>query len=447
MRGTPVAPPARMTPTPINSGDTAFVLLCSALVLFMTPGLAFFYGGLVRSKNMVNTLLMSFMALAVVGVQWVVIGYSLSFAPGSPFLGGLSYFGLEGVGPEPNADLAATIPHSAFMLFQAMFAVITPALISGAIVERVKFKSWMVFLAVWSTVVYAPICHWVWAPNGWLHTMGALDFAGGTVVHISAGIAALIAAKMVGPRLGFPKLATRPHNVPFCLLGAGLLVFGWLGFNGGSALGANGLAATAFVTTFAAAAMAGLTWSCLELYKHGKVTGVGVASGIVTGLVGITPAAGYVSPLAALAIGLGAAGVSFLAVSMKSRVAVDDSLDVFGVHGMAGIFGALATGLFASASINPAGADGLLHGNPKLFFVQLAGVAVTLAWSGVFSFGILKVIDLTMGLRVDAEAEQEGLDLVENGELAYGASTGTIVEPADVERAPFVQPMLVPTEF
>ncbi|HVO29412.1 MAG TPA: ammonium transporter [bacterium] len=437
------------TPNTINSGDTAFVLLCTALVLFMTPGLAFFYGGLVRGKNMVNTLLMSFIAVAIVGVQWVLIGYSLSFAPGSFLLGSLRWFGLEGVGGDPYPDLAATIPHSAFMLFQAMFAVITPALISGAVVERVKFKSWMIFLAVWSTLVYAPICHWVWAPDGWLHNLGALDFAGGTVVHISAGIAALIAAIMVGPRLGHPKLSPRPHNVPFCLLGAGLLAFGWLGFNGGSALGANGLAATAFVTSFTAAAMAGLAWAGLEMYKHGRVTGVGVASGIVAGLVGITPAAGFVSPIAALAIGLGAAGVSFAAVQMKSRFGYDDSLDVFGVHGMAGIFGALATGVFASAAVNPAGANGLLHGNGMLVLKQLAGIGATLAWSGVFSFAILKAIDVTVGLRVEKEAEQEGLDLAENGELAYGESSGTVVTPVEEESVPVgaLKPAFAPSEF
>ena len=433
-----------MGPT-IDSGDTAFVLMSCALVLFMTPGLAFFYAGLVRSKNVLNTLLMSFVSLAAVGVLWVLMGYSLAFAPNdgalAPFIGSLSWFGLKGVGAEPNADLAATIPHSAFMLFQGMFAVITPALISGAVVERMKFRSWMVFLVAWSLLVYAPVAHWVWAPGGWLREMGALDFAGGTVVHISAGMAALAAAIMVGPRLGYPRTAARPGNVPFALLGAGVLAVGWLGFNGGSALAANGLAATAFVTTVAAAAAAGLGWSCLEMWKHGKVTGVGLASGLVAGLVGITPAAGFVTPLAALVIGLGAAGASFLAISLKSRVGVDDSLDVFGVHGVAGIFGAMATGLFATVTVNAAGANGLFHGNPKLVLVQAAGVGATLLWSGALSFGLLKAIDAVMGLRVEKDAELEGLDLAENGELAYGASTGAIIPPApDPMPAPVLQP-------
>jgi len=433
-----------MGPT-VDTGDTAFVLMSCALVLFMTPALAFFYAGLVRSKNVLNTLLMSFIALAVVGVHWILIGYTLSFAPSEgamlPYIGSFKWLGLSGVGAEPNADLAATIPHSTFMLFQGMFAVITPALISGAIVERVKFRSWMIFLLAWCTLVYAPICHWVWAPGGWLRTMGALDFAGGTVVHISAGIAALIAAWMVGPRLGYPRNAARPGNIPFALLGAGFLMVGWLGFNGGSALGANGLASHAFVTTFAASAAAGLAWSCLEIWKHGKVTGVGLASGLVAGLVGITPAAGFVTPLAALVIGFGAAGASFVAISMKSKVGVDDSLDVFGVHGVSGIFGALATGLFATVTVNAAGADGLFYGNPKLVLIQAAGVGATLVWSGVLSFGILKVIDLTMGLRVDKNAELEGLDLAENGELAYGGSGGGALL---AERAPEPVPMVAP---
>jgi Amt family ammonium transporter len=439
---------AMPTPVPLNSGDTAFVLICSALVLFMTPGLAFFYAGLVRGKNVLNTLMMTFVALAIVGVQWVLIGYSLSFAtptgPLAPFIGSLQWFGLAGVDGTVNAELAPGIPHLSFMLFQAMFAVITPALISGALVERMKFRTWVVFLALWSTLVYAPICHWVWAPTGWLHQLGALDFAGGTVVHISAGIAALVGAKLVGPRL---KPSPRPGNVPFALLGAGVLVVGWLGFNGGSALGANGLAAVAFTTTFAAAASAGLAWSCLEMWKHGKISGVGLASGIVAGLVGITPASGFVSPLSALVIGVGSAGVSFLAVSMKPKTKIDDSLDVFGVHGVAGIFGALSTGLFASAAVNPAGADGLFHGNPKLLLIQMVGVGATLVWSGGLSFGLLKVLDATMGLRVAKEDEQEGLDLSENGELAYGVHTGVMVEPK--EDAPLLAPqpaLMVPTE-
>ena len=432
------------TPT-VDTGDTAFVLMSCALVLFMTPGLAFFYAGLVRTKNVLNTLLMSFVALAIVGVQWVLFGYSLAFAPNEgamlPFVGSFAWFGLQGVGAEPNADLAATIPHTAFMLFQGMFAVITPALISGAVVERMKFRSWLLFLVLWSTLVYAPVCHWVWAPGGWLRSLGALDFAGGTVVHISAGVAALVAAIMIGPRRGSPRNAARPGNVPFALLGAGVLVVGWMGFDGGSALGANGLAAAAFVTTFAAAASAALAWSALEMWKHGKVTGVGLASGLVAGLVGITPAAGYVTPLAALVIGLGAAGASFLAISMKTKVGVDDSLDVFGVHGVSGIFGALATGLFATVTVNSAGADGLFYGNPKLLLIQAAGVGATLVWSGALSFGLLKIIDMTLGLRVDKNSELEGLDLAENGELAYGLNSGGAMVMEQPEPATMVAPV------
>ena len=448
-----------MPSTPVlDTGDTAFVLFCTALVLLMTPGLAFFYAGLVRAKNVLNTLMMTFVAIAVVGVLWVLYGYSLAFAPSSeglvPWIGGLSYLGLAGVGAEPQPDLAPTIPHASFMLFQAMFAVITPALISGALVERMKFKAWVLFIAAWMTFVYIPVCHWVWAPGGWLRTMGALDFAGGTVVHITAGVAALVAALMIGPRVGYPRNAVRPHNVPFALLGAGLLCVGWLGFNGGSALAANGLAAHAFVTTFAACAAAGMAWSCLEMWKHGKVSGVGLASGLVAGLVGITPAAGFVTPLSALVIGFGAAGVSFFAVSYKSKVGVDDALDVFGVHGMAGIFGALATGLFADIAVNAAGANGLFHGNPRLFLVQIVGVLATVAWSGMLSFAILKGLALTVGLRVEKVDEQEGLDLAENGELAYGGSgSGVVIErdaahmaPVHIAPALVQRPLLIPTE-
>lgn len=413
-----------MTPT-IDSGDTAFVLFSAALVLLMTPGLAFFYGGLVRKKSVLNTMLMSFVAMSLVGVLWVVVGYSLAFSPGygslAPFLGGFHWVGLSGVGAEPNADYAATVPHTAFMLFQCMFAVITPALISGAVVERMKFSSYLVFIAIWSLLVYAPVAHWVWAPEGFLRKFGALDFAGGVVVHVNAGVAALVAAKLIGPRIGFGKAAMPPHNVPFALLGTGLLWFGWLGFNGGSALAANGLAGSAFVATFIAAAAAGFVYSAMEIISHGKATGVGLATGIVAGLVAITPASGFVGPMASVVIGGLGATVAYFAIKLRPRVlGVDDALDVFGVHGMAGLFGSLATGVFASLAVNSAGADGLLAGNAKLLWAQLVAVSIPAVWSALASYGVLKILDKTMGLRAVAESESEGLDLSENGEGAYG---------------------------
>lgn len=409
----------------IDTGDTTFVLLSAALVLLMTPGLAFFYGGLVRRKNALNTMMMSFVAMGVVGVVWMLAGYSLAFSPGpegfNAYIGGLGYLGLNGVGGDPNPDLVATVPHSAFMLFQGMFAVITPALISGAVAERMKFKSFVVFCAVWSLVVYAPVAHWVWAPGGWLRELGALDFAGGTVVHINAGIAALVAALVVGRRKGFPKMAMRPHNVPFVLLGTGLLWFGWMGFNGGSALGANGLAASAYVTTFAAAAAAALSWMLLEQWMHGKMTGVGFASGAVAGLVAITPAAGFVTPMAAMALGAVASGLSLAAVRLKTKAGLDDALDVFGIHGVSGLFGALGTGALASLAVNAGGADGSL----ALVGKQALACGVTIVYSGALSFGLLKVIGLTMGLRVEEPAEYEGTDTTEHGESAYVDNDGT----------------------
>lgn len=403
----------------VDTGDTAFVLLSAALVLLMTPGLAFFYGGLVRRKNALNTMMMSFVAMAVVGVLWLVVGYSLAFSHGAGVLdrvvGGLSWLGLRGVGAGPNADYAATVPHSAFMLYQGMFAVITPALVSGAVAERMKFRAYVLFCAGWSLLAYAPVAHWAWAPEGWLHRLGVLDFAGGTVVHINAGAAALVGAVLVGPRKGFPKAAHVPHHVPFVLLGTGLLWFGWMGFNGGSALSAGPLAAGAFVATFAAAASAGLVWTLLDLKVHGRMTAVGLASGAVAGLVGITPGSGYVGPMAALAIGAVAAGLSFFAVRLKSRVGLDDALDVFGIHGVSGVFGALATGVFASKAVNPAGADGSLG----LVGVQLVACAATLAYSGLVSYGLLKLLDRLVGLRVDEQSEFDGTDISEHGERGY----------------------------
>ncbi len=402
----------------IDTGDTVLVLVSAGLVLLMTPGLAFFYGGLVRAKNVVHTMNMSLVCMAIVGVLWTVVGYSLSFAPGGgldKFVGGLSWAGLAGVTGAPEASLAPTVPHLAFMLFQAMFAVITPALISGAIVERMRLKAFVLFVALWSLIVYTPVAHWVWAPGGWLRGLGALDFAGGTVVHINAAAAALVGALLLGKRRGLKVPTTMPHNVPFAILGAGLLWFGWLGFNGGSALAANGLAAYAFTNTFVAPAAAALVWGLLELFLHGKMSGVGLASGAVAGMVAITPAAGFITPGASLFLGAAAALLSFGAVRLRPRLGLDDSLDVFAVHGVAATFGALATGLLATKAVNEAGADGSL----ALLGVQAVGVAVTFAWSGVLSFVLFKVVGAITPLRVDEQDEWNGCDQSEAGERAY----------------------------
>ncbi len=403
----------------VSAGDTAWVLTSSALVLLMTVGLACFYGGLVRSKNALNTMMMSVVALGVVGVLWVVIGYSLAFAPGSPWLGGLAWFAFGGVGLDPDPAYAATIPHLAHAVFQAMFAVITPALISGAIVERMRFRAYVAFLVLWSLLIYAPLAHWVWGVGGWLQQRGALDFAGGTVVHISAGVSALVAARLLGPRRDFRRAPLAPHSVPWVLVGAGLLWFGWFGFNAGSALAANGIATLAFVNTNAAAAVALVAWAALDLRRTGKITAVGAATGAVAGLVGITPAAGYVSVPAALAIGALCAGVSYTAMQLRSRTRLDDSLDVFSCHGLAGIGGALLTGVFASRSMNPAGGDGLLAGHPGQVWIQLVAVLSAVALAAGGTVLILKVVDLTMGVRVALSDEISGLDLSEHGEEAY----------------------------
>ncbi len=402
----------------IDTGDTALVLVSAGLVMLMTPGLAFFYGGLVRAKNVVHTMNLSIVCMAVVGVLWAVVGYSLAFAPGGgldAFLGGLGWAGLSGVGDAPEATLSATIPHSTFMLFQAMFAVITPALISGAIVERVRIKAFILFVALWSLVVYAPVAHWVWAPGGWLRNLGVLDFAGGTVVHINAAAAALVGALLLGKRTGLKAPSTLPHNVPFAILGMGLLWFGWLGFNGGSALAANGLASTGFVNTFLAPAAAAGAWGLAEIVLHGKVSGVGLASGAVAGMVAITPAAGFISPMASLALGALAALASFSAIRVRPKLGLDDSLDVFAVHGVAATLGALLTGAFASAAVNPAGADGSL----ALVGKQAIGVVATLAFSGSLSFVLYKLVGLITPLRADQQDEWSGLDQVEAGERAY----------------------------
>jgi Amt family ammonium transporter len=405
---------------PIDSGDTAFVLMSAALVLLMTPGLAFFYGGMVRGKNVLGTMMQSVMAIAVVTIQWIVIGYSLGFGPDkSHFVGGLEWIGLRGVGMAPNPDYAATIPHQAYMIYQCMFAVITPALITGAIAERMKFKTFLVFMLLWSTLVYDPVAHWVWGTGGWLRNMGALDFAGGTVVHISSGVSALVAALMIGRRRGYPDTPMPPHNLPYTLLGAGLLWFGWFGFNAGSAVTAGTVATGAFIATHAAAASAALGWVVMDWAIKGRPTALGAASGAVAGLVAITPASGYVGPLSAIVIGAVAGCVCFLVVTMRARTMVDDSLDVFGVHGTGGTLGALLTGLFAQKAVNAAGADGLFFGNPGLFGTQLIAVLATWVYSAAVTFVLLKLLDATMGLRVNAEQEDEGLDVAEHGESAY----------------------------
>ncbi len=414
----------------INTGDTAWVLIATALVMFMTPGLALFYGGMVRSKNVLGTIMHSFIMLGVGTIVWVLYGYSLAFGPDKfHLIGDLSWIGLRGVGMAPNADYAATIPHILFMAFQMMFAVITPALITGAFAERIKFSSFLVFMVAWMTLVYSPVAHWVWGVDGWIRNLGALDFAGGTVVHINAAFAALAAVLIIGKRKGFMKEAMHPHNLPMTILGAAMLWFGWFGFNAGSALTSGGLAAIAFVVTHIAAATAALGWILAEKIKTGKPTTLGAASGAVAGLVAITPASGFVGPIAAMVIGFAAGVICYLAVGLKFRFGYDDSLDVVGVHGVGGIIGALLTGVFASTVINSAGANGLIHGNSALLGKQLMAVAVTIGYTFAASFVILKVIDAIMGLRVSDEDEVTGLDLSQHSETGYalgGIGGGTL---------------------
>ncbi len=404
----------------MNSGDTAFVMFSAALVMLMTPGLAFFYGGMVRRKNVLGVLMQCFIILCVLSLHWVLIGYSLSFAPSKGFWGGFGWVGLKGVGLSPYAGYSSTIPHQAFMIFQAMFAIITPALIIGAFAERMKFSAFLVFTLLWATFVYDPVCHWVWGVGGWLRNLGVLDFAGGTVVHINAGIAALMTAIIIGRRKNFEHNIPTPHNLPFIVLGTALLWFGWFGFNAGSALGANSLAVNAFVVTNTAAAAAGLSWAVLEWLKNGKPTVFGAASGAVAGLVAITPACGFVSVIPAIIIGILVSVFCLFAVSIiKPRFGYDDSLDAFGVHCIGGIWGALATGLFASQIVNPAGANGLFHGNPKQLLIQLTAVLVTLVYTSVVTFIIYKLIDATIGVRVTEEEELVGLDITQHHERAY----------------------------
>jgi ammonium transporter, Amt family len=427
----------------INQADTAWVLVSAALVLLMTPGLALFYGGMVSSRNVLSTYMHSFFALGIVTVQWVLFGYSLAFGQGNAFVGDLSYAFLNGVGSEANgvmftdesgavAPFITNIPHIAFMGFQMMFALITPALISGAFAERMKFSAFIVFTLVWATLVYDPIAHWVWHPNGWVFEDGGLDFAGGLVVHASSGVAALVCAIVLGRR----KRPAPPHNLPMTLLGAGLLWFGWFGFNAGSALGANGLAATALVNTHIAAAAAMISWVLVEKLKTGKPTALGAASGLVAGLVVITPCAGFVGPQSSVAIGLIGGAVCFGGVLLKSKLGYDDALDAFGVHGVGGIVGGLLLGLFAHSAWNSAGTDGLLFGGGAgLLIANAKATVVGCVYSAVVTFGILKLIELTIGLRVADDEETEGLDQVLHGEAAYSDNRSGVLEEVSASLA------------
>jgi Amt family ammonium transporter len=415
----------------MNGSDIAWMLVATALVLLMTPALAFFYGGLVRSKNALNTMMMSVAALGFVGVAWALLGYSFAFAPGSSAIGGLSFAALHGVGLDA-APSAPTIPHLLFMAFQGTFAIITAALISGAIVERKRFAAYLLFIVLWSLAIYAPVAHWVWG-GGFLGKLGALDFAGGTVVHINAGVAALVAAMMLGPRKDYGRQATLPHHVPFVLLGAGLLWFGWFGFNGGSALAANGIGTLAFVNTFLAPMGTLVVWTLLDLKRGGKATAVGAATAIVVGLVAVTPAAGFVSPRAALLLGALAAVPSYFAILYRSRTRLDDSLDVVAAHGLGGTVGALLTGVFAEKAWNGV-ADGLLLGNVRQFLVQLLAVLVTIVFSGAGTYVLLKLVNALIPIKVGAREEGLGLDVSQHGEEAYSSGEGAILVLPDSGR-------------
>ena len=430
------APALAQDPAPLtaDSGDTAWLLTSAALVMMMTaPGLALFYGGLVGQKNLLSTLMHSFILVCLISVQWILFGYTLSFGRGG-WIGGGEFLFFDGVGPDP-IPAAATVPHLAFAIYQGMFAVITPALISGAIAERMRFGVYMLFMLGWATLVYDPLAHWVWHADGWLFQRGALDFAGGTVVHISSGVSALVACLVVGRRSGYPQRAFPPHSIPLTLIGGSLLWFGWFGFNAGSALGASGLAAQAFVNTHTAAATTGLAWALIEWVHRGKPTVLGAVTGAVAGLVAITPAAGFVSVSSSLLIGLGAAVVCYGGVNvLKAKLGYDDSLDVFGVHGLGGTWGALATGIFATKSVNPAG-SGLVDGNAAQVVTQLIGVAAGWGLAIVGTFVVLKVIALITPLRVSEEDEMAGLDLALHGEVAYPAPQGSPAVSAPIHGA------------
>jgi Amt family ammonium transporter len=401
----------------VDGGDTVWVMVSAALVMLMTPGLGLFYAGLSRRKNVLSTLMQCFIAIAMISVIWALWGYSLAFGPSrAGLIGGLEWFALSHVGGEPNPDYAPTIPHSTFMLFQLMFAIITPALIIGAFAERVRFGTFLLFLIAWSTVVYSPIAHWVWGVGGWLRGIGALDFAGGTVVHISSGVSALVAAIVVGRRIGYGSGAMEPSNPLYVVLGAALLWFGWFGFNGGSALASGSLASNAFMVTHLAASTGAMSWMLVAWLHRGKPSSIAAASGAVAGLVAITPASGFVGPQAALLIGAIAGALCYGAVNLRAKIGVDDSLDVWGVHGVGGTWGAIATGIFADAAVNPAGANGILLGNPGLLVAQVAAVAATWIYAAGVTLVILKIIDLTIGLRVKPIEEMIGLDITQHAE-------------------------------
>ena len=404
----------------IVSGDVAWILTSAAFVMIMTPGLAFFYGGMVRGKNILSVLMHCFVIMLLISLEWVLWGYSLAYAPGGGFIGGFQFLGLRGVGAEPSLIYATTVPQNAFMIYQAMFAIITPALIAGAFAERLKINTFIVFTLLWATFVYNPVAHWVWASGGWLRSLGVLDFAGGTVVHITAGAAALASMFAIRKRSGFGSITMEPNNIPYVILGTALLWFGWFGFNAGSALTAGGSAANAFVVTNTAAAAAGLTWMLMSWYFRGRPSVLGSMAGAVAGLVAITPASGFVGPLAAIAIGIGAGVFCYLAVLLRNRKNLDDSLDVWGVHGIGGTWGAIATGIFAEAAVG--GTNGLLFGNPAQLVTQLIGVAATWAYAFTLTFVILKVLDVTMGLTVKPEEEEVGLDISQHGERANATS-------------------------
>lgn len=403
----------------LNTGDIAWMLTATALVLVMTPALAFFYGGMVRKKNVISTLNLSIIVMCLLSVQWLLFGFTLAFgSDGNSFIGGLMYLGLDGVGAAPNAEYAATIPFLLFAAYQMMFAIITPALITGSFVERVRFGAFLIFALLWATFVYDPVAHWVWAVGGFLRNMGALDFAGGAVVHITAGFSALAFALVIRARRGFGKAPMEPHNIPYTILGAGLLWMGWFGFNAGSALGANAIAVNALVTTNTAAAACGLVWMFLS-WRDGKPSVLGIVTGAVVGLVAITPAAGYVTPLAAIFIGALAAPISYYAIRFRQQRKLDESLDVWACHGMGGLWGAIATGLFATTAVNSAGANGLFYGNPQQLLIQAFAASLTIAFAFSVTYLLAKGLQATMGLRVSQNAEEVGLDLSEHGERAY----------------------------
>lgn len=404
----------------MDTGDTTFILVCSALVMLMTIGLALFYAGMVRSKNALGTIMQSFIIIALISLEWILWGYSMAFGPDKwGIIGGLEWFGLRGVGMEPHTVYATTIPHQVFMIYQCMFAVITPALITGAFAERMRFGPFLLFSLLWATFVYNPLAHWIWGAGGWLGRMGALDFAGGVAVHVSSGVAALAAAILLGKREGYGSEELRPHNLPMTLLGAGLLWFGWFGFNAGSALTAGSLAGSAFVATHVAGTTGALSWIGMEWRITGKATTLGGASGAIAGLATVTPAAGFVGPISAAFIGVLAGVGCYLGIMAKNRFGYDDSLDVVGIHGVGGVIGLLVTGLLSNAAINPAGADGLFFGNPGQLGIQCIAILVTVVYTFALSYLLLKLVDKIFGLRVDLRDERSGLDLTQHEETAY----------------------------